>query len=109
MIDRVHELGCYLETELSSYVGVLRARSTLQKERIRVRRMHGSASVGWPRHAYVMPAEHESNNDTFKTSPGLTEGELPEDRCLMVVGVIRSWIDAVTAQVIWVEKSTALF
>ena len=59
--DRVHELGCYLETELSSYVGVLRARSTLQKERIRVRRMHGSASVGWPRHAYVMPAEHESN------------------------------------------------
>ena len=44
--DRVHELGCYLEAELSSYVGVLRARSTLQKERIRVRRMHGSASVG---------------------------------------------------------------
>ena len=39
-------LGCYLETKLSSYVGVLRARSTLQKERIRVRRMHGSASVG---------------------------------------------------------------
>ena len=50
-----------MESELSSYVGVLRARSTLQKERIRVRRMHGSASVGWPRHAYVMPAEHESN------------------------------------------------
>ena len=45
-LDRVHELGCYLEAELSSYVGVLRARSTLRKERIRVRRMHGSASVG---------------------------------------------------------------
>ena len=44
--NRVHELGCYLETELSSYVGVLRAWSTLQKERIRVRHMHGSASVG---------------------------------------------------------------
>ena len=25
-VDRVHELGCYLEVELSSYVGVLRAR-----------------------------------------------------------------------------------
>ena len=24
--DRVHELGCYLEVELSSYIGVLRAR-----------------------------------------------------------------------------------
>ena len=45
-LDRVHELGCYLEVELSSYIGVLRARSTLWKERIRVRRMHGSASVG---------------------------------------------------------------
>ena len=44
--DGVHELGCYLEAELSRYVGVLRARSTLRKERIRVRRMHGSAIVG---------------------------------------------------------------
>ena len=44
--DRVHELGCYLEAELSSYVGILRARSTFRKERIHVRHMHGSASVG---------------------------------------------------------------
>ena len=60
------KIGCYLEAELSSYVGVLRARSTLRKERIRVRRMHGSASVGYHRHAYVMPAEHESNTTPIK-------------------------------------------